>query len=199
MESIFFNVPLFSPLSFSPFLDNAFEIECVNGWPEGRCASGLGGHLRSPGVNGFGRQTKVRRTDELSCLNRDILLPSTILPPPATNLALATLLPYFPDKTEPVEIPLLLTVTPKLMLLSVVSLYLQQQLMSPCDDDTTPLLQDCYLLEERERLQEEWRLFREQKKNFEKERTSFTEAAIRLGLEVLEKWTGIRKGNSYGR
>uniref|UniRef100_A0A663MGP6 SSX family member 2 interacting protein n=1 Tax=Athene cunicularia TaxID=194338 RepID=A0A663MGP6_ATHCN len=60
---------------------------------------------------------------------------------------------------------------------------LLQQLMSPCDDDTTLLLQDCYLLEERERLQEEWRLFREQKKNFEKERRSFTEAAIRLGLE----------------
>ncbi|KAK2541440.1 Ssx2ip [Columba livia] len=60
---------------------------------------------------------------------------------------------------------------------------LQQQLMSPCDDDTTLILQDCYLLEERERLQEEWRLFREQKKNFEKERRSFTEAAIRLGLE----------------
>ncbi|NXN55598.1 ADIP protein, partial [Rynchops niger] len=60
---------------------------------------------------------------------------------------------------------------------------LQQQLMSPCDDDTTLLLQDCYLLEERERLQEEWTLFREQKKNFEKERRSFTEAAIRLGLE----------------
>ncbi|NXD51507.1 ADIP protein, partial [Corvus moneduloides] len=58
---------------------------------------------------------------------------------------------------------------------------LQQQLT--CDDDTTLLLQDCYLLEERERLQEEWRLFREQKKNFEKERKRFTEAAIRLGLE----------------
>ncbi|NWI77060.1 ADIP protein, partial [Dryoscopus gambensis] len=58
---------------------------------------------------------------------------------------------------------------------------LQQQLT--CDDDTNLLLQDCYLLEERERLQEEWRLFREQKKNFEKERKSFTEAAIRLGLE----------------
>uniref|UniRef100_A0A452HER5 Uncharacterized protein n=1 Tax=Gopherus agassizii TaxID=38772 RepID=A0A452HER5_9SAUR len=61
---------------------------------------------------------------------------------------------------------------------------LQQQLMSPCDDDdTSVLLQDCYLLEERERLQEEWKLFREQKKNFERERRSFTEAAIRLGLE----------------
>lgn len=66
-----------------------------------------------------------------------------------------------------------------------VAFYLQQQLT--CDDDTTLLLQDCYLLEERERLQEEWRLFREQKKNFEKERKSFTEAAIRLGLEVLGK------------
>ncbi|XP_065602545.1 afadin- and alpha-actinin-binding protein isoform X1 [Cyrtonyx montezumae] len=63
---------------------------------------------------------------------------------------------------------------------------LQQQLMSPCDDDTTLLLQDCYLLEERERLQEEWRLFQEQKKNFEEERRSFTEAAIRLGLERKE-------------
>ncbi|XP_026556037.1 afadin- and alpha-actinin-binding protein isoform X2 [Pseudonaja textilis] len=45
------------------------------------------------------------------------------------------------------------------------------------------LLQDCYLLEEKERLKEEWKLFSEQKKNFEKERKSFTEAAIRLGLE----------------
>ncbi|XP_072853989.2 afadin- and alpha-actinin-binding protein isoform X2 [Pogona vitticeps] len=45
------------------------------------------------------------------------------------------------------------------------------------------LLQDCYLLEEKERLKEEWKLFKEQKKNFERERKSFTEAAIRLGLE----------------
>ncbi|XP_029804858.1 afadin- and alpha-actinin-binding protein isoform X6 [Suricata suricatta] len=60
---------------------------------------------------------------------------------------------------------------------------LQQQLATACDDDTTSLLRDCYLLEEKERLQEEWSLFREQKKNFEKERRSFTEAAIRLGLE----------------
>ncbi|XP_036301559.1 afadin- and alpha-actinin-binding protein isoform X3 [Pipistrellus kuhlii] len=60
---------------------------------------------------------------------------------------------------------------------------LQQQLATTCDDDTTSLLQDCYLLEEKERLKEEWSLFKEQKKNFEKERRSFTEAAIRLGLE----------------
>ncbi|XP_056388513.1 afadin- and alpha-actinin-binding protein isoform X2 [Hyla sarda] len=45
------------------------------------------------------------------------------------------------------------------------------------------LLQDCYLLEDQERLQQEWKLFSEQKKNFEKERRSFTEAAIRLGHE----------------
>lgn len=40
------------------------------------------------------------------------------------------------------------------------------------------------MLEEKERLKEEWSLFKEQKKNFERERRSFTEAAIRLGLEV---------------
>uniref|UniRef100_A0A2R9AF10 SSX family member 2 interacting protein n=1 Tax=Pan paniscus TaxID=9597 RepID=A0A2R9AF10_PANPA len=61
---------------------------------------------------------------------------------------------------------------------------LQQQLATACDDDTTSLLRDCYLLEEKERLKEEWSLFKEQKKNFERERRSFTEAAIRLGLEI---------------
>ncbi|XP_030061634.1 afadin- and alpha-actinin-binding protein isoform X2 [Microcaecilia unicolor] len=60
---------------------------------------------------------------------------------------------------------------------------LQQQLMIPCDDDTAMLLRDCYLLEDKERLQDEWKLFSEQRKNFEKERKSFTEAAIRLGHE----------------
>ncbi|XP_013927828.1 PREDICTED: afadin- and alpha-actinin-binding protein [Thamnophis sirtalis] len=64
-----------------------------------------------------------------------------------------------------------------------LTFYLQQQLTAPCDDDTNMLLQDCYLLEEKERLKEEWKLFKEQKKNFEKERKSFTDAAIRLGLE----------------
>ncbi|KAG7487761.1 hypothetical protein MATL_G00026830 [Megalops atlanticus] len=60
---------------------------------------------------------------------------------------------------------------------------LQQQLSSPCDDETAALLNDCYMLEEKERLKEEWRLFEEQRKNFEKERKNFTEAAIRLGHE----------------
>lgn len=63
----------------------------------------------------------------------------------------------------------------------------QQQLNSPCDDETAALLNDCYTLEEKERLKEEWRLFNEQKKNFEKERKNFTEAAIRLGHEVRKR------------
>ncbi|XP_036842064.1 afadin- and alpha-actinin-binding protein isoform X2 [Oncorhynchus mykiss] len=61
---------------------------------------------------------------------------------------------------------------------------LQQQLNSPCyDDETAALLNDCYTLEEKERLKEEWRLFDEQRRNFERERENFTEAAIRLGYE----------------
>lgn len=60
---------------------------------------------------------------------------------------------------------------------------LQQQVVVGSDDDTSTLLRDCYLLEDQERLQQEWKLFSEQKKNFEKERRNFTEAAIRLGHE----------------
>uniref|UniRef100_A0A8C7H4Q7 Synovial sarcoma, X breakpoint 2 interacting protein a n=1 Tax=Oncorhynchus kisutch TaxID=8019 RepID=A0A8C7H4Q7_ONCKI len=61
---------------------------------------------------------------------------------------------------------------------------LQQQLNSPCyDDETAALLNDCYTLEDKERLKEEWRLFDEQRRNFERERHNFTDAAIRLGHE----------------
>ncbi|XP_067085710.1 afadin- and alpha-actinin-binding protein-like isoform X1 [Osmerus mordax] len=60
---------------------------------------------------------------------------------------------------------------------------LQQQLSTPCDEDTSALLNDCYMLEEKERLKQEWRAFEEQRKNFETERRNFTEAAIRLGHE----------------
>lgn len=63
---------------------------------------------------------------------------------------------------------------------------LQQQLNTSFDDETAALLHDCYSLEEKERLKEEWRLFEEQKRNFERERKNFTEAAIRLGREVLK-------------
>ncbi|KAK3561801.1 hypothetical protein QTP86_014381 [Hemibagrus guttatus] len=61
---------------------------------------------------------------------------------------------------------------------------LQQQLNTQCDEETAAVLNDCYMLEEKERLKEEWRTFEEQRKNFEMERRSFTEAAIRLGHEV---------------
>ncbi|TSW35247.1 Xyloside xylosyltransferase 1 [Bagarius yarrelli] len=60
---------------------------------------------------------------------------------------------------------------------------LQQQLNTPCDEETAAVLNDCYMLEEKERLKEEWKTFEEQRKNFEMERRSFTEAAIRLGHE----------------
>ncbi|XP_067109652.1 synovial sarcoma, X breakpoint 2 interacting protein a [Osmerus mordax] len=60
---------------------------------------------------------------------------------------------------------------------------LQQQLFSPYDDETAAVLNDGYTLEEKERLKEEWKLFEEQKRNFERERKSFTDAAIRLGHE----------------
>ncbi|XP_062412098.1 afadin- and alpha-actinin-binding protein-like isoform X2 [Sardina pilchardus] len=60
---------------------------------------------------------------------------------------------------------------------------LLQQLSSPCDEETASLLKDCYMLEEKERLKEEWNVFEEQRKNFATERQSFTDAAIRLGRE----------------
>ncbi|KAK1806005.1 hypothetical protein P4O66_013054 [Electrophorus voltai] len=60
---------------------------------------------------------------------------------------------------------------------------LQQQLSTPWDEETAAVLTDCYMLEEKERLKEEWKTFEEQKKNFEMERRTFTEAAIRLGHE----------------
>ncbi|XP_062850667.1 synovial sarcoma, X breakpoint 2 interacting protein a [Trichomycterus rosablanca] len=60
---------------------------------------------------------------------------------------------------------------------------LQQLVSSPCDEDTAALLNDGYTLEEKERLKEEWSIFSQQKKTFERERKNFTEAAIRLGHE----------------
>ncbi|KTG40524.1 hypothetical protein cypCar_00018266 [Cyprinus carpio] len=58
-----------------------------------------------------------------------------------------------------------------------------QQLNTPCDEETAAVLNDSYMLEEKERLKEEWKVFEEQRKNFEMERRNFTEAAIRLGHE----------------
>ncbi|XP_054459356.1 afadin- and alpha-actinin-binding protein-like [Anoplopoma fimbria] len=60
---------------------------------------------------------------------------------------------------------------------------LQQQLSSPCDEETASLLSDCYMLQEKERFREEWKTLEEQRKIFERERRNFTEAAIRLSHE----------------
>uniref|UniRef100_A0A673A426 SSX family member 2 interacting protein n=1 Tax=Sphaeramia orbicularis TaxID=375764 RepID=A0A673A426_9TELE len=51
---------------------------------------------------------------------------------------------------------------------------LQQQLNSPCDEETTSLLNNCYMLQEKRR------------KIFEKERRNFTEAAIRLNNNLIQ-------------
>ncbi|XP_026160964.1 afadin- and alpha-actinin-binding protein-like isoform X1 [Mastacembelus armatus] len=60
---------------------------------------------------------------------------------------------------------------------------LQQQLSSPCDEDASSLLSDCFMLQEKERLREEWKTLEEQRKIFERERKNFTDAAIRLSHE----------------
>ncbi|XP_033937414.1 afadin- and alpha-actinin-binding protein-like [Pseudochaenichthys georgianus] len=60
---------------------------------------------------------------------------------------------------------------------------LQQQLSSPCDDETASLLSDRFMLQEKERFREEWKTLEERRKIFERERRNFTEAAIRLSHE----------------
>ncbi|XP_072294298.1 afadin- and alpha-actinin-binding protein-like isoform X2 [Eucyclogobius newberryi] len=60
---------------------------------------------------------------------------------------------------------------------------LQRQLSSPCDDEVTSLLNNCYMQQEKERLSGEWKHLEEQKKIFDRERSNFTEAAIRLSHE----------------
>lgn len=60
---------------------------------------------------------------------------------------------------------------------------LQQQLSSPCDEEVTSLLNNCYMQQEKERLRGEWKTLEEQRQIFDRERSSFTEAAIRLSHE----------------
>ncbi|KAM6922086.1 afadin- and alpha-actinin-binding protein-like [Xenentodon cancila] len=60
---------------------------------------------------------------------------------------------------------------------------LQQQLSSPCDEETGSLLNDSYILQGKEHLRQEWKTLEEQRKIFERERKNFTEAAIRLSHE----------------
>lgn len=47
------------------------------------------------------------------------------------------------------------------------------------------MLSNCVILQEKERLGQEWRRLEEQRTLFERERRKFTEAAIRLGEEVI--------------
>ncbi|XP_068175841.1 afadin- and alpha-actinin-binding protein A-like isoform X2 [Antennarius striatus] len=60
---------------------------------------------------------------------------------------------------------------------------LQQRLSSPCDEEMASLLSDCSMLQEKDRLREEWKTLEEQRNTFERERSNFTEAAIRLSHE----------------
>ncbi|XP_074525056.1 afadin- and alpha-actinin-binding protein-like isoform X2 [Halichoeres trimaculatus] len=60
---------------------------------------------------------------------------------------------------------------------------LLHQLSSPCDEETASLLSNCYMLQEKDRLREDWENLEEQRKIFERERRNFTEAAIRLSHE----------------
>lgn len=59
---------------------------------------------------------------------------------------------------------------------------LQRQLSSPCEDEVASLLNNCFIHQE-ERLRGDWKTLEEQRKIFDKERSNFTEAAIRLSQE----------------
>uniref|UniRef100_A0AAX7TCL4 Synovial sarcoma, X breakpoint 2 interacting protein b n=1 Tax=Astatotilapia calliptera TaxID=8154 RepID=A0AAX7TCL4_ASTCA len=75
---------------------------------------------------------------------------------------------------------------------------LQHQVSSACDEETASLLSNCYMLQEKERLGDEWKTLEEQRKIFERERKNFTEAAIRLSHELkqrrLRRW--LQKSSS---
>ncbi|KAM9832629.1 afadin- and alpha-actinin-binding protein-like [Neosynchiropus ocellatus] len=60
---------------------------------------------------------------------------------------------------------------------------LQQQLGTPCDEESSSLASDCHMKKEKDHLREEWRSLTEQRKGFEMERKRLTEAAIRLSHE----------------
>lgn len=66
-----------------------------------------------------------------------------------------------------------------------VVFYIQEQLSSPCDEETSSLLNDRRMLQEKDRFRHEWKTLEEQRQIFERERRNFTEAAIRLSHEVI--------------
>ena len=67
--------------------------------------------------------------------------------------------------------------------LRITPLCLQDSLASPVPSE----LADSYFLEEWERLHERWAELDHQRRTFERERQSFTDAAIRLSHEVGRK------------
>ena len=67
--------------------------------------------------------------------------------------------------------------------LRITTLCLQDSLASPVPSE----LADSYFLEEWERLHERWAELDHQRRTFERERQSFTDAAIRLSHEVGRK------------
>ncbi|XP_061540395.1 afadin- and alpha-actinin-binding protein-like isoform X1 [Phycodurus eques] len=60
---------------------------------------------------------------------------------------------------------------------------LQQKLSAQCEEETSDMLDDCHMLQEKDRLLDEWKNLEDQRKSFERERKNFTEAAIRLSQE----------------
>lgn len=65
----------------------------------------------------------------------------------------------------------------------------QDSLASP----VPPELADCYFLEEWQRLQLRRAELRRQRRTFDRERRSFTDAAVRLSREVRADWTGLQR------
>ncbi|XP_077573968.1 afadin- and alpha-actinin-binding protein-like [Stigmatopora nigra] len=62
--------------------------------------------------------------------------------------------------------------------------HLLQKLSSQCEEEETSAgLGDSHISREKDRLRDEWKILEEQRKNFERERRNFTEAAIRLSQE----------------
>uniref|UniRef100_A0A3Q2YBD6 SSX family member 2 interacting protein n=1 Tax=Hippocampus comes TaxID=109280 RepID=A0A3Q2YBD6_HIPCM len=60
---------------------------------------------------------------------------------------------------------------------------LQQKLSAQCEEETSAMLADCHMFQEKDCLRDEWKTLEGQRKSFERERRNFTEAAIRLSEE----------------
>ncbi|XP_051930521.1 afadin- and alpha-actinin-binding protein-like isoform X2 [Hippocampus zosterae] len=61
--------------------------------------------------------------------------------------------------------------------------HLLQKLSAQCEEETSAMLADCHMFQEKDCLRDEWKTLEGQRKSFERERRNFTEAAIRLSEE----------------